>query len=67
MTFSGGYLTEKIEPILTGGIIATVVATSCFLLFPTFEGQALLNFIICIGAEMMVVVLPVIAAESVNE
>jgi len=68
MTLLGGLLTDKIgrNPILIGGIVATAIANITYLMFPAFEGQAVVSVLAGLGAGMMTVVLPLIVSEAVD-
>jgi DHA1 family multidrug resistance protein-like MFS transporter len=69
MTFFCGYLTDRLgsKPLLLGGLSLTVLGNELYLGLGSFEGQALASLFAGCGAGMMVVTLPLVVSEAVDE
>jgi MFS family permease len=69
MTFSSGVLTEKISypPILLAGVGLTMLGNEGYIWLASVEGQTLASLCAGFGAGMIVVTLPLLVSESVDE
>ncbi len=69
MTLSGGYLMDRLggKPLLLAGVLLTMLGNEFYLGFSSLEGQMLASLFAGFGSGMMVVIIPLVVSEAVDE